>query len=631
MIIGKVSKDYDSFARNIATPEQLLSLLIDLKHGAGVEMVDMTFKDVLVGNLSLFADLKNDKEGAKIQEKVMIKLAFDKFDNGVYNEIFHKQFLNSISDFVTNLCFRNNKLLTDADLLSLFNRMKNNLEKLEIIGCERITGIVVSKTFFNTITTQWLEWIVDNNKEIKEIILKDCKELSFNDMKMIFSNVWREKQSNLQIQIECPTSWYENDMCSVFAIDFPDKGFLISSLKDGLNDLKEKEVKTLKRHSNFVTCLVVLHDGRLCSGSYDKSIKIWDVSKGDEKEVKILNGHSDFVNCLVVLPDGRLCSGSDDKSIKIWNVTKGEEKEMKTLNGHTGYVFSLVILKDGKLYSGSGDKSIKIWNVFNGEEREMKTLAGHTSSVFCLVLLSDGRLCSGSIDATIKIWDVQNGEEKEIITLKGHESTIYSLVVLNDGRLCSSSSDKSIKIWDVTKGHEKEVKTLNGHSNHIYSLIVLPNGRLCSGSLDNSIKIWDVTKGEEKEIKTLNGHSDWVKTLVLLPDGRLFSGSADKSIKIWPIFESTAPSPQIIKQHQTKKSISLYNAKVLLSRNHFHLHHIPLLFTKDLTQLDVSDTPIKDHILLAILDYCPNLVEVNIKNCIWLTDVSISKIKKIIK
>ena len=32
-----------------------------------------------------------------------------------------------------------------------------------------------------------------------------------------------------------------------------------------------------------------------------------------------LQGHTDYVSCVAVLPDGRICSGSYDKSIKIWN------------------------------------------------------------------------------------------------------------------------------------------------------------------------------------------------------------------------------------------------------------------------------------------------------------------------
>ena len=60
-----------------------------------------------------------------------------------------------------------------------------------------------------------------------------------------------------------------------------------------------------------------------------------------------------------------LASGSWDESIKIWNVNTG--KCIRTLTGHTGTVFALQLLANNTLASGSGDHSIKIWNVDNGE------------------------------------------------------------------------------------------------------------------------------------------------------------------------------------------------------------------------------------------------------------------------
>ena len=55
-----------------------------------------------------------------------------------------------------------------------------------------------------------------------------------------------------------------------------------------------------------------------------------------------LQGHTELVLCVAVFPDGRICSGSYDSSIKIWN---GEGRCLQTLHGsvlfrHTFYLFS---------------------------------------------------------------------------------------------------------------------------------------------------------------------------------------------------------------------------------------------------------------------------------------------------
>ena len=50
--------------------------------------------------------------------------------------------------------------------------------------------------------------------------------------------------------------------------------------------------------------------------------------------VQTLEGHSDAVQCLLLLPDGRLLTGSNDRSIKLWE----QHKCVHTFQGHTDTV-----------------------------------------------------------------------------------------------------------------------------------------------------------------------------------------------------------------------------------------------------------------------------------------------------
>jgi WD40 repeat protein len=74
---------------------------------------------------------------------------------------------------------------------------------------------------------------------------------------------------------------------------------------------------------DWISALCVLPDGRLASGSYDRTIRLWDVTTG--AETARLEGHSGLVSALCVLPDGRLASGSYDRTIRLWDVTTGAE------------------------------------------------------------------------------------------------------------------------------------------------------------------------------------------------------------------------------------------------------------------------------------------------------------------
>ena len=72
---------------------------------------------------------------------------------------------------------------------------------------------------------------------------------------------------------------------------------------------------TLTGHTNFVFCVTQLDDGRICSGSGDETIKIWDVGTGACVMTLTDKGS---VFCVTQLGDGRICSGSGDETIKIW-------------------------------------------------------------------------------------------------------------------------------------------------------------------------------------------------------------------------------------------------------------------------------------------------------------------------
>ena len=77
-----------------------------------------------------------------------------------------------------------------------------------------------------------------------------------------------------------------------------------------------------------------------------------------------LTGHTNNVYSVCQLADGRIVSGSEDKSIKVWDLSSngGVGSCVLTLTGHTGYVYSVCQLADGRIVSGSDDKSIKVWS-----------------------------------------------------------------------------------------------------------------------------------------------------------------------------------------------------------------------------------------------------------------------------
>jgi COMPASS component SWD3 len=69
--------------------------------------------------------------------------------------------------------------------------------------------------------------------------------------------------------------------------------------------------------------------------------------------VRVLSGHSSFVFCVRYNPQANLIvSGSFDESVKIWDVRRG--RCMKTLPAHSNPVSGVDVSFDGTLIASGG-------------------------------------------------------------------------------------------------------------------------------------------------------------------------------------------------------------------------------------------------------------------------------------
>jgi hypothetical protein len=293
--------------------------------------------------------------------------------------------------------------------------------------------------------------------------------------------------------------------------------------------------RTFKGHNGWVTAVTFSPDGRrLASGSWDRTLKFWEVSTGEQ--LGAVAHDMKEVQALAFSRDGRwLATENSSDTTSLRDPSTGQEIRILRSDKPLGplgsnWVYSIAFSPDGRwLASALDDKTVRLWDVNTG--KKMRDLTGLRRAVVYIAFSPNGRLlATGDDQKSIRIWDPASGEE--IYKLTGHKKPVYAVAFSPDGRwLASASGDKTVKIWDLAVGHE--LHTLAGHGNMVTSLAFSPDGRwLVSGSWDKTIKIWDVEAG--REVQTLAGHDHPVYSVAFDSRGQwLASGSEDGTIKLW--------------------------------------------------------------------------------------------------
>lgn len=70
----------------------------------------------------------------------------------------------------------------------------------------------------------------------------------------------------------------------------------------------------------MVNCVAFSPDGgQVVSGSWDKTVRVWDVRNGTE--LHRFEGHKEMVTSVGFSPDGRhVVSGSLDQTVRLWDI-----------------------------------------------------------------------------------------------------------------------------------------------------------------------------------------------------------------------------------------------------------------------------------------------------------------------
>ena len=286
----------------------------------------------------------------------------------------------------------------------------------------------------------------------------------------------------------------------------------------------------VKGHTNGVMCLQ-FDDHILATGSYDATIKIWNIDTGEL--IRTLHGHTSGIRALQ-FDSTKLISGSMDQNLKIWNWRTGEC--LSTNPGHLGGIIGLHF-DNQLLASGSVDHSVRIWNF---EDKGTFALNGHTDWVNAVRIDSASRtVFSASDDCTVRLWDLDT--RATIKTYRGHVGQVQQVLPLpmefefEDGDADDTSSDRDDA--SSSTGTLNGTEPLSGMRYNAPTPFPLCAERaahlsryMLTGALDNTIRLWDVQSG--RCLRTFFGHVEGIWALAA-DSLRIVSGSEDRTVKVW--------------------------------------------------------------------------------------------------
>ncbi|MCQ2817292.1 MAG: hypothetical protein MJ252_08515 [archaeon] len=211
--------------------------------------------------------------------------------------------------------------------------------------------------------------------------------------------------------------------------------------KIDLDTQKIIEIHQLQQFDKLKDAIIFNNEYLVTSG-YDKEIVVWSL-KDKFKRIIHLKGHTSTINKLVDLKNGKMASGSWDYTIRIWNMNTFECEQIITeIQSKTE---DLILLQDGRLCALGSDGYVRVLS------QNYKGIDFKFTGLDFICQLRDGRIATGLGENVFHFVNIYTKKEELIYKTK-HSDSIRHLQQIPDGRIITCSDDKSIIVHGfVTK------------------------------------------------------------------------------------------------------------------------------------------------------------------------------------
>jgi WD40 repeat protein len=363
-------------------------------------------------------------------------------------------------------------------------------------------------------------------------------------------------------------------------------------------------------HSGTVTSVAFSHDGALlASGSWDKTIVLWDVE--GRRELRTLTGHADKVTSVAFSPAADiLASGSEDGTVKLWDTTNGKELPgpvaqrspvravayapyghwlaasfdngmvmlwdttniavSRSFDGQCGAIKAIAFSQDRHtLAAGCDNGKVKLWDV-TASYNAPSVLDGHSGAILSVAFADNGfTLAFGSANGTVGEWEnVSNPDDRR--TIEAYNAKVNAVAISpGDGQMLASGAESDVaNLWRNDDPNSIRLcannNPLSSVANGLNSVAFSPDGKMLAGGSidDDTIRLWntsDLTGAKcVGPTASLGGNSPKLLSIALSPDGQtLATVDIEEKVKLWDV-----PTGQVTKTLDADSSVNAADSGV---------------------------------------------------------------------
>ena len=418
------------------------------------------------------------------------------------------------SDYTTSEIFKEIMLLNSENfsIIEDFNKYKLKIQFL-ILRKERDLLIDLNKNKDITLPNNDLINHYENIIKEKDKTISELKEMiKFKDEKI---KTLEDKLNNIKKESTTNKNTIKQNY----------------QLFEDFNIKSKNPIHILKNHTDIVNCLALLNDGRLVSGSNDKTIIIYN--KNTYQPDIIIEEHNDGVNCITQMSSGILVSCSNDKTIKLFKIKEKDYETLQILKDHTDRVYKVIELRNKYLVSCSSDASIKFYIKDNYKFKNDYQISTN-ESCSSIIQTKENEICySESKNKAICFFDLNEKKIKSTIKNISKNNDGYEWFIMITEELLLIPGNGKISIINVYQYRLIRVIDVTD-SNWITGICMLNKNILITGDYKAIIRQWKIIGDDlilisEKE----NTHDGRIKPLLNMEDGHFVTGSDDTIIKVW--------------------------------------------------------------------------------------------------